>query len=105
MYGQYGNDEQLLLADMKLHASNGLDIVLLERFDHLTSSVDCYGDDGLMSLTFRSKDVFDRARKAWGFVNREDTNFLLIANHEACSSEDQRQPYMYVWGSGNWRNR
>lgn len=95
VYGRQGEDDKLLLANMKLYASNGMNIVLMERFDHLTRSVDCSGLDGLMSLSFRSRDAFSRALGAWKFINdEEDTNFLLIANHEDCSSADKRQPYM-----------
>jgi hypothetical protein len=95
IYGRAGNDQQLLLAHMKLHASDGLDIVLMERFEHLTESVDCHGEDGSLSLTFKSKAAFNRAIQAWGFINEaEEIKFLLITNHDDCSPSDQRQPYM-----------
>lgn len=95
IYGRPGDAEKLLLAHMKLHASNGLNIVLMERFDHLTKSVDCNGLDGLISLTFKSRDAYDSALDAWSFINEdEDTKFLLIADHEDCSPANQRQPYM-----------
>lgn len=95
IYGRAGKDQQLLLANMKLHASDGLDIVLMERFEHLTESVDCHGQDGSLSLTFKSKVAFNRAIEAWGFINEaEEIRFLLITNHDDCSPSDQRQPYM-----------
>lgn len=95
VYGRPEEDDKLLLAHMKLYASNGLNIVLMERFDHLTRSVDCNGLDGLMSLSFKTKDAFGRALGAWSFINdEEDSRFLLIADHEDCSPSDQRQPYM-----------
>ena len=88
---------QLLLADMTLHASDGLDIVLMERFEGLTTRVDCKGDDGSMSLTFKSEQAFNQALKKWNFVNKaEEEKFLLIANHDGCGPEDERQPYLFV---------
>lgn len=95
VYGRHEEGDKLLLANMKLYASNGLNIVLMERFDHLTRSVDCNGLDGLMSLSFKTREGFRRALGAWSFINdEEDANFLLIADHEDCSPSDQRQPYM-----------
>lgn len=95
IYGRAGEDQQLLLAHMKLHAMNGRNIVLMERFDHLTESVDCHGQDGTLSLTFKSKAAFERACEAWNFINdAEEIQFLLITNHEDCSPIDQRRPYM-----------
>lgn len=95
IYGRGGPNQQMLLAHMKLHASNGTDIVLMERFEHLTKSVDCHGQDGVLSLTFESKAAFNRALEAWNFVNEaEEIKFLLITNHEDCSPPDQRRPYM-----------
>ena len=95
VYGRAGKDQELLLANMKLHASDGLEIVLMERFDHLTKSVDCQGQDGTLSLTFKTKAAFDRACQAWSFINEaEEVQFLLITNHHDCSPSDQRRPYM-----------
>ena len=80
---------------MTLYAEDGLQIVLMERFDSLTKSVDCKGDDGTMSLTFDSQAAFDYAKKVWGFINQsEEQKFLLIANHEGCGPDDERQPYL-----------
>lgn len=85
---------QLLFANMTLYASDGLPIVLMERFEGLTSSVDCNGADGSMSLTFKSKAAYDYALRAWQYVNeKDDENFLLIANHGGCGPDDERQPY------------
>lgn len=85
---------QLLLANMTLYAPDGLPIVLMERFEGLTAAVDCKGDDGAMSLTFKSKDAYDYALKTWQYINEDDDKqFLLIANHDGCGRHDQRQPY------------
>ncbi|KAL8663475.1 MAG: hypothetical protein Q9168_008087 [Polycauliona sp. 1 TL-2023] len=94
IYGRPGDDGQLLFANMTLYAPSGLPIVLMERFEGLTSAVDCKGDDGQMSLTFTSKGAYDYALKIWGYINEgDDQQFLMIANHEGCGPEDERQPY------------
>ena len=80
---------------MTLYAQDGLPIVLLEKFDEYTSAIDCNGDDGTMSLTFKSQSAFDYALKTWSYVNKkEEDKFLLIANHEGCSPANRRQPYL-----------
>lgn len=85
---------QLLLANMTLYAPEGLPIVLMERFEGLTSAVDCKGDDGAMSLTFKSKEAYEYALKAWQYINEDEhKQFLLIANHDGCGPDDERQPY------------
>ncbi|MCJ1469640.1 hypothetical protein MMC07_008276, partial [Pseudocyphellaria aurata] len=95
VYGRPGDDGQLLFANMTLHAPNGMDIVMMERFEPLTKAVDCQGDDGSMSLTFKSEAAFTYALKTWGFINdAEENKFLLIANHDGCGEVDERQPYL-----------
>lgn len=85
------------MADMTLYAEDGLPIVLLERFDDLTSSVDCKGDDGAMSLTFKSEKAYDYAMTVWSKINENDAkNLLVIANHDGCGPDDHRQPYKCV---------
>ena len=80
---------------MTLYAQDGLPIVLLEGFEELNVSVDCRDDKGMLSLTFGSMDAFDYARQQWGYINEaDDGKFLLIANHDRCGPDDQRQPYM-----------
>ena len=70
---------------------------MMERFETLTTKVDCKGDDGEMSLTFKSKAAFRHALKTWDFINQsEEKRFLLIANHAGCGPDDERQPYMWV---------
>ncbi|MCJ1260649.1 hypothetical protein MMC22_000511 [Lobaria immixta] len=95
IYGRPGENGQLLLADMTLHASDGLDIVMMENFEGLTKKVDCKGDDGSMSLTFKSEEAFNQALKKWSFIkDSEEERFLLIANHDGCGPDDERQPYL-----------
>ncbi|CAD6593259.1 MAG: hypothetical protein ASARMPRED_007222 [Alectoria sarmentosa] len=80
---------------MTLYAPDGLFMVLLEHFDHLTSAIDCKGDDGTLSLTFNSPQSYEYALQAWGFVNaNDDGKFLLIANHQGCGPDDERQAYI-----------
>ena len=90
----HAGDGQLLFANMTLYAPDGLPIVLMERFEGLTSKVDCKGDDGSMSLVFKSKAAYEYALKTWQYINdKDDEQFLLIANHEGCGPDDERQPY------------
>ncbi|KAL6718213.1 hypothetical protein ACLMJK_004301 [Lecanora helva] len=80
---------------MTLYAPDGLMMVMMERFETLTSSVDCKGDDGSMFLTFKSQDAFSHALQQWSYINQnDDGKFLLIANHDGCGPDDQRQPYL-----------
>ena len=91
------NDDNLVLANMTLYADNGLEIVLMERFDDLTSAVDCKGDDGEMSLTFSSQSAYDYAKQQWGNIlgaTHGNGSFLLIANNKGCGPDDERQPYI-----------
>ena len=95
IYGSPGDHGQLLLANMTLYAPDGLLMIMMERFEGLTSSVDCNGDNGTMSLTFNSLNAFNHALQSWSYINdNDDGQFLLIANHEACGPQDQRQPYL-----------
>lgn len=93
-YGEGGDDGTLGVANITLNAPSGLPIVLLERFEPLTEYVDCNQDDGHMSLTFKSEDAFKRALNAWSFVNKGDQNFMVIANHDGCGADYERQIYM-----------
>ncbi len=95
IYGSPGDGGQLLLANMTLYAPDGLLMIMLERFEGLTTAVDCKGDDGIMSLTFSSQDAFNHALQEWSYINKnDDGQFLLMANHEGCGPDDQRQPYL-----------
>ena len=72
-------------------------MVLLESFEHLTSAIDCNGDDGTMSLTFKSLSAYQYAVKAWEYINHKaEAKFLVIANHNGCGPDEERQPYLYV---------
>ena len=96
IFGAPGDNGNIILANMTLYAPDGQQIVMMETFEGLTSSVDCKGDDGEMALTFKSQDAFDYAHEKWSFINEKPENsFLLIANHDGCGPDDQRQPYKY----------
>lgn len=87
---------------MTLFAPDGLQIVTMERFEPLTTKFDCKGDDGMISLTFKSESAFKYAVKTWAHINEsKEKQFLLIANHAGCGPDDERQPYMYVCRSSN----
>ena len=80
---------------MTLYAPDGLQMIMMERFEGLTSAVDCNGDDGSMFLTFNSQQAYDYALQTWSYVNQNDNDkFLLIANHNGCGPNDDRQPYL-----------
>lgn len=94
-WGEGNDDGTVAIANVTLTAPPGLPIVLLERFESLTKYVDCNGDDGDMSLTFKSEDAFQRSLQAWDFVNQGEAHrFMVIANHDGCGWDSQRQPYM-----------
>jgi hypothetical protein len=94
LYGSPGADGQLVLANMVLKAPTGLPIVMMEKFEPLTNSVECNGEDNLMHLTWKTKEALDHAVAKWNYVNEDaDLSFLLIANHEGCNPADQRQPH------------
>lgn len=82
------------LANMTMYASDDLPIVMMERFEGLTSSVDCQGDDGTLGLQFKSKEAYDKAITNWKYIN-DDTKreFLMITNHDGCGAAAQRQAY------------
>ena len=82
---------------MTLYAPKGLPLILLEEFDALTSAIDCQGDDGTLSLTFKNDIAYQYALHAWRFTNGDpNKRFLLIANHQGCGPDEERQAYMYV---------
>ncbi|PWW72556.1 hypothetical protein C7212DRAFT_225177 [Tuber magnatum] len=94
IFGAPGQDGNIMLANMTLYAPGGQQIVSMETFEGLASAVDCKGDDGEMALTFKSQEAFDYAHTRWSFINEKSENaFLLIANHDGCGPDDQRQPY------------
>ena len=79
---------------MTLYAPDGLEMIMMERFEGLTTAVDCQGDDGTMSLTFKSQQAYQYALDTWSHINRKDDDrFLLIANHDGCGPDEERQPY------------
>ena len=80
---------------MKAYAPDGLRTASMELFEPLTTSVDCNADDGIVSLTFVSKEAFDYAVRHWAWINNvDDDKFILIMNHDGCGPDKERQAYM-----------
>lgn len=95
VFGREADQGKLFLANMTLYAPEGLQVVLVERFDGLTSAVDCKDHNGTMSLTFNSKAAFQHAVKTWNFINEaKEKKFLLITNHSGCGPDGERQTYL-----------
>lgn len=94
VYGTPGNDGSILLANLTLYAPDGKLLVSMESFEGLTSAVDCDGDDGQLSITFTNKNAFEYALDKWSFIHEDDEKeFLLIANHDGCGPQGERQAY------------
>jgi hypothetical protein len=85
---------------MTLYSPAGLRVVMMEAFEGLTSAVDCKGDDGELSLTFKSADALAHALKQWSWINEDErAQFIMMANHDGCGPDHQRQAYKYVLSS------
>lgn len=94
LYGSPGADGQMILANMVLKAPQGLPIVMMEKFELLTSTVECNGDDNLMHLKWKTEEAYQAALNNWSYIHEDaDAEFLLIANHAGCNPVDQRQPH------------
>ncbi|RPA86655.1 hypothetical protein BJ508DRAFT_302011 [Ascobolus immersus RN42] len=90
IYGTPGEDPStVLLTDLTLISPNGKRVIMMEQFETFTKEIDCVGTDGEMSLTFKDKEAFDYAGKAWG-----NGEFYMIANHDGCAPEDQRKAWL-----------
>jgi len=93
-WGAPGMQGQIHLANMTVYAPHGLPIVMMERFEGLTSSVDCKGDDGEMALRFKSKAAYQKALESWKYINEHEmSQFVMITNHDGCGPTRQRQAY------------
>ncbi len=85
---------QAHMASMTLRAPNGLRVIMMEVFEPLTSAVDCQGDDGTMSLTFKTEAALDYAWKEWAWINQDANHtFIMVANHDGCGPDEERQAY------------
>lgn len=94
VYGSAAENGNLLLANMTLTAPSGLLIVMLERLEGLTSAVDCYGDDGELSVTWVDQEAYSSALASWSWVNEDlEAQFLVIVNHEGCGPVGERSAY------------
>lgn len=91
MYGIPLDDGTFFVANLTLHAPENSRILLMEKFEGLTSAVDCstIGDHKL-SITLIDEDVFSYIQ-IWSWINeREDNQFVMITNHEGCGPAAQR---------------
>lgn len=97
MYVYPKDESSMHFGNWTIIAPPDLRIILLERLESVTKSVDCHRDDGHMSLSFRSREFFQNAWDAWKFVNhKSELKFLMITNHAGCGVEHERHPYMCV---------
>lgn len=72
-------------------------MVMMEHFEEHLSNHDCHKDSGHMTLTFNSREAFKHALESWSHVNNDaNKQFIMIANHDGCGPDFERQPYMYV---------
>ena len=72
-------------------------MVMMEHFEEHFSDYDCHEDSGRMTLNFNSKEAFKHAMESWSHVNSDaNEQFIMIANHNGCGPDFERQPYMYV---------
>lgn len=91
----FTGDNEYFTGNMTLSAPDGSALVAMERFEDLTSAIDCQGEDGELSVTWKSKEAFDYALKTWKFINDDDhAHFILITNHDGCGEEYQRDSYV-----------
>ncbi|RPB13089.1 hypothetical protein P167DRAFT_587300 [Morchella conica CCBAS932] len=91
MYGIPLDDGTFFVANLTLSAPENSRILLMEKFEGLTSNVDCstIGDHKL-SVTLVDEEVFSYIQ-IWSWINeREDNQFVMITNHEGCGPAAQR---------------
>ena len=87
--------ENFRLGNMTLEASNYRPMVLLERIESLIDSLDCDIESSRLRLRLKSELAFKRAVQAWSFVNAEESSqFLLLADHDHCKGDINRQPFL-----------
>ena len=67
----------------------------MNLFNHLTSAIDCDDSDGIMSITLKNRKYFDYAMSKWSYINNDATSqFLMIADSENCTDDQQKTPYL-----------
>ena len=80
---------------MIVHAPDGMHTISMDTFESLTRKVDCQGDDGMLSMSFVSKEAYEYALRQWAWINEaDDDRFILITDHDGCGPDQQRQAYM-----------
>ena len=95
-YGHPANENgTMVAASVVFNAPSNLPIVSVEHFESFLRRIDCEKSTGQVSFTFKYKKAFEEALKAWTFVNNGVENeFLLLANHDGCGSDQDRHPYV-----------
>jgi hypothetical protein len=64
IFGASGSKGEMILADMKLKAPEGLPIVVMERLGPFTTGVDCSAEgDGALSVTGKDEQAYQEAEK------------------------------------------
>ncbi|KAK2765012.1 hypothetical protein FQN54_008711 [Arachnomyces sp. PD_36] len=85
------DSNEFTFANMTVFSVGNERIVSMERFKPMLKSVEC-GEKTV--LEFESKEDFEYATRAWGWVNEDEThNFILVADHPGCGPDDERQPF------------
>ena len=96
VYAAESEDRQgVMMANMTLYAPDGVPIIMMERFEGLTSAVDCeIESDGFIGLKFNVEKAFNYAREAWDWINvGDDDQFIIITDHEGCAPGSERKAY------------
>lgn len=75
--------------DITLTSHDSVPIVLLEDFEHLTSSITCLGDS--IKITFSDRSDFAYTQDLWDPLEE----FVLISSHpeSGCNPSDERGIY------------
>ncbi|KAK6534906.1 hypothetical protein TWF281_006205 [Arthrobotrys megalospora] len=91
-------DGSMTVADMKLKKpAADHQLLALEAFDDLTSSIKCEDTNKKISVAFKSSEALERAMENWDYVNQNKSDyFFLIANHVGCGPDAERHPYKVV---------
>jgi len=96
VYAAQGQEDKgVMMANMTLFSPGGVPVILMERFEGLTKSVDCsIENDKSIGLTLLDQKGFEYAKEAWDWINAaDDDEFIMITDHEGCAPGDERKAY------------
>ncbi|PSN72367.1 hypothetical protein BS50DRAFT_630409 [Corynespora cassiicola Philippines] len=87
------NDGSPALANLTLYTPEETEGILsMEKFDALTSSIQCNADS--IAMTFIDDATFARAQQVWDWVNGADNNsFVMVAGVGDCGNNTNRIPF------------